>query len=244
MAPCPERELALNALIDGELDALAAAELETHLRGCPACTARLAELESVRGMLGALREVDAAPDALRRRIEAEIGRPPRSAPRAVPWLGGAAVGALAATLALTLAAPPTPYLADELVAAHVRSLQAAHLIDVATSDRHVVKPWFNGRLAFSPPVPDLAAQGFPLVGGRLEYLHGGEAAALVYKRRLHTINVIVTPARDAPAWTAQTRGTYNLAHWREGGLDFWAVSDVSADDLKTFAAAFRAAASL
>ncbi len=251
MMSCPERGPALHAYADGELDALGTATLESHLRDCPGCRAELDDIEAVRA---AMRAPDArlrAPDALRRRIEALadaelVGAPPQR------WnwpsfAGGGALGALAASIALMLAlpqftAPSLPEeLPGELVASHVRSLQVSHLVDIPTSDRHVVKPWFNGRIDFAPPVPELKPQGFPLVGGRLDVIGGRTVAAIVYKRRLHTINLFVRPAGANATQTSVSRDSFSLVHWTANGLDFWAVSDVGAGELEEFARDFRAA---
>jgi anti-sigma factor RsiW len=128
-------------------------------------------------------------------------------------------------------------LTGELVASHVRSLQVAHLVDVETSDQHVVKPWFNGKLDFSPPVVELKDQGFPLVGGRLDYMNGRTVAAIVYRRGRHVINLFVWPdtAIGGPETVNAGQG-YGLRHWRAGGLTFWAVSDVNPADLTQFEA--------
>jgi anti-sigma factor RsiW len=250
MTACPDQELALHAFADGELDAMATAVLETHLRGCAACREALAEIEAVRAALADPSLRLKAPEVLRARVEA-LSAPERRpvAPRGFDWRvfgGGGAVGALAATLALFLIVPQmaAPNLPDELVASHVRSLQAAHLVDVATSDRHVVKPWFNGRIDFAPQVPDLAEQGFPLVGGRLDVIDGRTVAALVYKRRLHSINLFVRPAHGVNLLgaSATRRDSYSLAHWTAGGLDYWAVSDIDQADLDLFRRTFVATA--
>jgi anti-sigma factor RsiW len=179
-------------------------------------------------------------------------------PRVRPqWLAAAAlyivVGAASWMLGVAHGRSPASAaseLRDAVVASHVRSLQASHLIDVASSDRHTVKPWFDGKLDFSPPVPDLAAQGFPLVGGRLDYLGGRPVAALVYGRAKHVVNLFIWPAateaqqdarRDAlpDAAPATVRG-YHVRHWVRDGMTFWAVSDVAEPDLTAFVSLFQA----
>jgi anti-sigma factor RsiW len=155
----------------------------------------------------------------------------------MPWWGFAAsvVGATALAAALTLAVTlPSrqDQLGQEVVASHIRSLMENHLADVASSDQHTVKPWFSGKLDFSPPVHDFAGEGFPLLGGRLEYLGGRPVAALVYQRRQHRINVFVWPAAHGPAaGRSLTINGYNAVEWTHAGMIFWAVSDVNGQDL-------------
>ena len=162
------------------------------------------------------------------------------------WGFGGGGLALAACAVLALAVMPmmqTAELEQELVAGHVRSQLAGHLIDVVTSDQHVVKPWFGGKLDFSPPVIDLADQGFPIAGGRLDYIGRRTVAAIVYRRGRHVINLFVWPAKsgEAPAGAARHDG-YSIAWWTQGGLEFWAVSDIDPDDLAKFHQAFVGAA--
>jgi anti-sigma factor RsiW len=255
MNPCPNRESLLQALLDGELDAANALSLEAHLRTCPGCAAHYRLLQALRARLAEADLSAPAPARLRGRIEAMIEAESHqpAAARSRPWWTRAAAGwsaagaaaAIAASLLVVQVGPvQTASLEDQLVASHVRSLLASHLIDVATSDRHVVKPWFNGKIDFAPPVVDLADQGFPLVGGRLDYADQHVVAALVYRRRAHLINLFVLPARVRPlAWLSHAKPTsYSVVHWTRGGLEFWAVSDIEAGDLETFHKTFAARA--
>ena len=246
MSACPDKGHLVHAHFDGELDAVNAEAFEVHLKSCPGCAAALAELHELRGRLAdpALRPV--APDALRARIEQAIAadaEPRRRWPAVLPWSLSGGFAALAATLVVMAMLPSQMELADELVSDHVRSTLATHLVDVESSDRHTVKPWFNGKLDFAPPVVDLAPQGFPLAGGRLDYLDGRVVAALVYRRNKHVINVFVRPEPT----TLQRLGPirphegYNLLRWTDRGLEFWAVSDVEAGELRALRDAFRAA---
>jgi anti-sigma factor RsiW len=255
MTPCPDHEPLLQALLDGELDAANALSVEAHLRTCPGCAAHYRMMQAVRTRLAEADLSAPASPVLRRRIDAMIAaedrRMSRTAPRrwweqpAAGWSAAGAIAAVAASLFLVQAAPmQTASLQDELVSNHVRSLLASHLIDIPTSDRHVVKPWFNGKIDFAPPVVDLADQGFPLVGGRLDYAGNREVAALVYKRRAHVINLFILPVQVGGfSWPAHAQPTsYSIVHWRHGDLDFWAVSDVEAGQLEAFHQAFASRA--
>jgi anti-sigma factor RsiW len=234
----------LHALLDDELDAANVAAVEAHLRTCPDCAAEFEQLKQLHQIVAdpALRH--GTPEGLRDRIHAALPAGPRTAN---PWparLGWGAGGAIAAGLALTLGffqQSATSGIEQQMVASHVRSLLADHLVDIPTSDRHVVKPWFNGKIDFSPPTPDLKAAGFPLVGGRLDYIGGRVVPAIVYRRNLHTINVFAWPAGKAPASETMATDGYTLVHWRQGDMDFWAVSDVAGGDLDQFHTAFIAA---
>jgi anti-sigma factor RsiW len=242
---CHETQRLLHGYVDGELDLPAALGLEEHLRECAACAQALAALRDVRAALHGAALYYPPPPSLRGRIQAAVRRDGDAgrAPRPFPWRGLALAASLAfVTLAgwdAVRALAPRPAedrLTDELVASNVRSHQVDnHRVDVESSDQHTVKPWFEGKLDFPPPVPDLEGEGFHLVGGRLDYVNNRAVAALVYQRRKHHINLFVWPAPDArspPALSAR-RG-YHLVHWAQGGMTFWAVSDLNESELQEF----------
>jgi anti-sigma factor RsiW len=258
-APLPEcdKVLLVQAELDGELDAAEAAALAAHKTSCPVCQSAAADIARARAAID--RSLyRAAPEALRARILAELSaareqeaptpRPlatgisrwwrRRSVPRYSLGLGGFGLGAAcAAAFAFLVLSSPDPSVTEQIVAGHIRAMQPGHLEDVESSDRHTVKPWFNGRLDFTPPVKDFAAEGFPLRGGRLDYLAGRPVAALVYQRDKHFIDLFVWPAKSdasTPPQTAQRRG-YNVVHWIQDGMMFWAVSDVEIAQLQNFA---------
>jgi anti-sigma factor RsiW len=251
MSGCPDRALLLQGLLDGELDAANAAACEAHLKACAGCHAEFRRLQALREAVSGPGIAHRAPERLRFAIDAMIDEKaaPAAAPvgtirRIAPFAASGLGGALAATLAVMLVLPQLAESGVErqLVASHVRSLLANHLTDVATSNQHVVKPWFNGKVDIAPPVPELAEQGFPLVGGRLDYIDGHVAPAIVYRRRLHTVNLFVWPAekgRLSPDRSVRRDG-YSLVEWSEGGLRFAAVSDIDLADLKAFRQAYEA----
>ena len=247
MSACPDKELLLHALVDGELDAGNVLAVEAHVAGCAGCAAELDAIRGVKARLAAQPLGYAAPPAFLERLEAAFAEaeapPPRRRRGLGPetWVMSGAVGALAASLALFAFIPQGGGLEGQLIDAQARSLEAQHLVDIPTSDRHVVKPWFNGKIDFAPPVVDRAVQGYPLVGGRLDRVDGRRVAALVFHRGPHTINLFIWPG-DGPAAPAleQTQG-YNLVHWGAGGLTFWAVSDADPAALTGFQQAYAAA---
>jgi len=247
---CAESEILLHALIDGELDAGHARDVETHVATCPACAEKLEAFRAMRQTMAGANLKEAAPGYLRSRIEAALPPPAQhvAAPRKFlqpsrrTFFGGFAAGtalsaAVAASLVFTVFRDDQDRtIAGEVVSAHIRSLQPGHLMDVETSDRHTVKPWFNGKLDVAPPVIDLTAQGFTLLGGRLDYIDGEPVASIVYQRRKHIINLFVAQrlgAKRALAKAESIQG-YNVRHWSDDGLDFWAVSDIAADELEEF----------
>jgi len=252
MSACADREMLLHGLLDGELDAVNAAACEAHLKTCEGCHAEFLRLQALRSAIAAPEVAYHAPPRLRASIEAALAAEaaparPRMLRRAAPWAGGAVGGLLAASLAVMAVAPQltAPGLEAQLVDSHVRSLMANHLTDVGTSNEHVVKPWFNGKVDVAPPVPELSAQGFPLVGGRLDYVDGRVASAIVYKRRLHTVNLFVWPEGHTMLGAgdrAVRRDGYSVVEWSRGGLRFAAVSDIGLGDLKSFRDAYVASA--
>jgi len=249
MTACADRQPLLHALLDDELDAANVVACEAHVRNCAGCAAELSRLRALRSMLAEPALRHQAPGDLRERIEAALpsATPVRAAPARPPsrlaWTALGAGLSAAASLALfvTTQQPIETGIEHQLVDNHVRSLLAGHLVDVVTSNQHVVKPWFNGRIDFSPPTPDLAAQGFPLAGGRLDYVAGRVVPAIVYRRRLHTINLFVWPEQRAERLTTAHFDGYTVRHWTKDGLEFWAVSDVAPGDLALFQQRFEAA---
>ena len=244
---CDEAEIRLHALLDGELDAGHAREVEAHIAGCPGCAA---QLRAYRDMSKAVAAVDlryTAPPQLRRRIEAALPQARVPNRRAVlrGFAMGSAVSAIAATglVALVLRNDDEQRITSEVVSAHLRSLQAGHLTDVISTDQHTVKPWFNGRLDVAPPVVDLTAQGFTLIGGRLDYVDARAIGAIVYRRRTHVINLFVaqTATSDRHAAKIETVQGFNIRRWSDRGLNYWAVSDLASDELADFGDKFEAA---
>lgn len=249
MTGCTDKAMLLHALVDGELDAANSLAIEAHIKTCAGCARELARIEAVRDALSSGSVRHRAPLALHDRIEAQIddqssGAAPSVTQRRTlqPWLASG-ISAIAASLLLFVAVPQitATSMEDEVIGSHVRSLLANHLIDVATSDQHVVRPWFNGRIDFAPPVVELADQGFPLAGGRLDYLDGQVVPALVYHRRLHSINLFVRTARGvaSPIGITTRRNGYSIIRWAHAGLEYWAVSDIGLDELKSFVRDFE-----
>jgi anti-sigma factor RsiW len=250
--PDCDKVLLVQAELDGELDAAHAAPLEAHRVGCAICQAAQTELLRARELLrGEAYQI--TPDDVRARVMARLRQAePRPAPTrptpfrgwVFPSLGGFGLGAVcAAVLAFLILLPQRSDLAGQLVAGHIRALQPGHLEDVVSTDQHTVKPWFDGRLDFAPPVRDFAAEGFPLKGGRLDYLDGRPVAALVYQRDKHIIDVFVWPESAVVPHLASNTAVqgYNVVHWSAEGMNFWALSDLERGQLDDFAALWRKA---
>ena len=242
---CDDVTYRLGAYVDQELDAGARAEMEAHLQACAACRLRHERQRTLSTALRAQLPTFEAPDLLRARITGAIqaahAERARTPVRQWRWAAIAASVLFVLTVGYAAlgargAASSHDAIARDVLSSHVRSLMPEHLTDVASNDQHNVKPWFNGRLDYSPPVYDLAPRGFPLVGGRLDYVGSRPVAALVYQRRKHLINVFVWPAeRAGERETETTRQGYHVLHWTRAGMTYWAVSDLSVDELREFA---------
>ncbi len=254
---CAECEILLHALIDGELDAGHARDVEAHVATCANCTDKLEAFRAMHATITRTNLKGSAPASLRNRIEAALPAPQADVARPVQFLrptrrsffGGFATGAvlsgaLAASLMLIVVRNGQEQtIAGEVVSAHIRSLQAGHLMDVETSDQHTVKPWFDGKVDVAPPVIDLTAQGFTLLGGRLDYIDGEPVASVVYQRRKHIINLFVAQRLGTAHSTVRvaTVQGYNIRNWSDKGLDFWAVSDLDGEELGEFVQKISAA---
>jgi anti-sigma factor RsiW len=234
----------LHAHVDGELDPANAREIEQHLQSCDQCRATEQQIRSLREALTTNAPAYRAPALLRRNVRAELRREAKTSQHGLsPWLvfatgAACALLLLAAALFQITRASRENAIVDQVVANHVRSLLATHLVDVASSDQHTVKPWFDGKVDFAPDVRDFSADGFPLVGGRLDYLDGKTVIALVYHRNKHPINLFVTPApggRDTEPSLVTQRG-YNVLSWTHDEMRYWAVSDLNQDELRKFTA--------
>lgn len=241
---CKEVKTWLHGYVDGELDLARTMNIESHLETCTACARARDNQHVLRDSIHASSLQRRCPDRLRTNIESMVRRDFRS-PNArtnIPrwWL------AIAASLLLVgvswfawrpmLGTSWNDPIAQQIVASHVRSLLVDHLMDVASSDRHTVKPWFAGKLDFAPFVVDLSAEGFPLVGGRLDYLEQRPVAAVVYQRRQHVINLFVWPSErttDSALQSATYHG-YQVVRWNQAGAAFWAISDLNASELRQF----------
>jgi anti-sigma factor (TIGR02949 family) len=236
----------LQGYFDGELDLVRTVEFEQHLKTCQDCSSEVREQQIIRQSLRSANLYERAPESLRARIQAELpgtkAQPKLTPMRRRPvldWLAIAAAIIIAAVLGARVipnigGQRQTIVLAQEIATSHIRSLQPGHLFDVQSTDQHTVKPWFDGKLDFAPPVTDLANHGFPLVGGRLDYLENREVAALVYQRQKHLINIFIWPVESRPAKLPgiQTIQGYNLVFWWRDGMYFCAASDLNVAELR------------
>ena len=245
---CDEIRPRLEAYVDGELAEAERGQLRDHLADCPECGPEATALEHLRDGIRQSAPVYRAPEALRSEIRFALRRQAATSARgarpAPGWLAYAASILLAVAVGsggtlLITGERQEDAVANELIDSHLRSLLGNHLTDVASSDQHTVKPWFAGRSELSPPAVDLAGEGFPLVGGRLDLIAGKPIPALVYRRREHVVNVFVLPASRGDLAKTLTRRGYSLRHWDEGDLGFWAVTDAAPSELAEFERVFR-----
>jgi anti-sigma factor RsiW len=241
---CETQDL-IHAYVDGELDLVRSLEVEKHIQNCQVCSRDYKNFQTLRSVVGTGSLYFKSPANLQRRIQSAVRKETRVETRppvlSWRWLSVGASLAFAAIIILTFVPaltrhPADDLLAQEIISGHVRSLMADHLTDVSSSDQHTVKPWFNGKVDFSPPVKDLADSGFPLVGGRLDYVENRPVAALVYKRRQHFINLFIWPSTHDSVAGKKTvmRQGYNLIHWTKSGMTYWAVSDLNSSELQEF----------
>jgi anti-sigma factor RsiW len=240
-----DEKLLVHAYVDGELDPANARALAARIGENPALAGERDRIEALQRALRTQFPIAAPPAGLRERIERAAGL--RRAPARPTWMAMAASVALALMLGsgatfVTLA-PRGEATADAVVSDHIRALMAPQPADVASSDRHTVKPWFNGKIPESPRVVDLAKQEFPLLGGRIDVIGRTPAPVLVYGHRKHVISLTAIPTPGKPDAAPSTRASegYHLLAWTDGGTTYWAVSDVAAADLAHFAELFRTA---
>jgi anti-sigma factor RsiW len=268
---CEEAKKLIDGYLDGELDPITSQAIEQHLHECHNCDQAYKTHGSLIGAIGNATPYYKAPAGLHDRIQSSLRKeiaehPVRNGVRGAQvifrkgqpearsilweapwnWLGLAAAIVLAAITVFNLVPGvqkrgADQFLATQLIASHARSLMANHLTDVASSDQHTVKPWLDAKLDFAPAVVDLSQKGFPLIGGRLDYLDNRAVAALVYQRRQHFINLFVWPARPDAAGSTKTiaRQGYQLLHWVDSDLNYWAVSDINEKELQEFKQLFE-----
>jgi anti-sigma factor RsiW len=243
---CTHAQSLFDIYLDGELDPVRSLEVDQHLQGCARCSQSYSDRQVFQKALRTESLYFKAPSDLHRRIQRSLREAARAetpsrwfSPSWIKMAAPLAVAALVVLLLVPVIKGPSSdeLLTQEVVGSHIRSLMADHLADVPSTDEHTVKPWFNGKLDFSPPVSDLEKQGFPLVGGRLDYLNNRPVAALVYKHDRHVINVFVWPSDKGTEVSGpiKTHQGYHVIGWGSAGVNFWVVSDLEASQLAQFA---------
>jgi anti-sigma factor RsiW len=247
---CDDNARLLHAYLDGELDLVRSLEIEEHLKTCPDCAQELRSHQTLRRAFRGSNLYERAPGGLQSSIRAALAREAGAPAKPIPvarrrefWNWAAVAAAILLAVLLTLRFLPgrearleANLVAEEIVASHIRALQPGHLLDVQSTDQHTVKPWFNGKVDFSPPVRELAEAGYPLLGGRLDYVGRHPAAVLVYQRRQHLIDVFIWPGEGKPAppnFEIASQG-YKMLCWQVSGMDFCAVSDLNSTELQQF----------
>ena len=237
--------------LDGELSASESAEIQEHIENCAACDGLYRHLEHLQSDIRMQAPRHTAPAHLQQRIQAALRNATASEPQARPlrwnWMAVAASILLLVSMAWNIASlrsrnsAAKDVLAQQVLSSHLRSLMGTQLLDVPSSDQHTLKPWFKGKLNFSPDVKDFSSQGFRLVGGRVEYISERPVAALVYQRRQHFINLFTWPSLSSSqsAYSEMKRSGYNLVSWTEDGMTCWAVSDLQASELEQFAELYK-----
>jgi anti-sigma factor RsiW len=244
---CEELRAYLPAYLDNELEVADIIRIEQHLAECADCRGARDQAMALRTALTGADLYERPASGLERKVRgavrAEAGGARWVWPAWVKWIpvAGALAAGVFGTLLLTRGLAQRTTIAGDIVTSHIRSLEADHLVDVKSSDQHTVKPWFQGKLDFSPPVPDLSARGWELVGGRMDYAGGRAVAALVYRRRNHEINVFVWPAQGGGKSSIREREArgYQILEWNSGGMSYWAISDLNRAELTELAHALR-----
>jgi anti-sigma factor RsiW len=245
---CQEARQLIDAYVDRELDLVQSLDFERHLESCADCSALREQIEELRSAVSTHTPYFAAPEGLETRIRVRLRASTGTQTRAIrhsafpAWrlsaVAASIIGlAIFTAMFVTMLRRPSEVdtLARQVVSSHIRSLMANHLADVPSSDQHTVKPWFNGKLDFSPPVKDFKPEGFPLIGGRLDYLDGRAVAALLYQRNHHIINVFVWPSSHSDSGIRLSAfNGYNVIHWTQLGMTYWAVSDLNSRELGQF----------
>jgi anti-sigma factor RsiW len=237
-----------DSYLDGELDLTASVALEGHLSDCASCRSILENRQHLTTLIQQEIPRFSAPSRLKAQIRTAIRAEERASSPSFHWnhwftplWTAAACGLLVVSLLVCFWPPSSHSLMDEVLADHIRSLQVDHLLDVASTDQHTVKPWFAGKLTYSPPVVDLTSDGYPLIGGRLDVLQNQEVSAIVYQHRKHTINLFIYPVQQSPQRESfHQQDGYHVFVWSSSGMNYLAVSDLNQKELQEFIDLIRA----